>query len=70
MKYWLIFFIAFVSTGCAALNTQEDKSGSNKYPDLGVAPEIAGDVWLNTDNPLRLADLQGKVVLVDMWTFS
>jgi thiol-disulfide isomerase/thioredoxin len=40
------------------------------YPDLGPAPELANDVWLNTDRPLRLKDLGGKVVLLEMWTFD
>ena len=39
-------------------------------PDLGVAPELHNEVWLNTDRPLRLSDLRGKVVLIDMWTFG
>ena len=38
--------------------------------DLGKAPELKGEVWLNTDQPLQLADLRGKVVLLDMWTFG
>lgn len=38
--------------------------------DLGPAPELANGVWLNTDQPLRLEDLRGKVVLLDMWTFG
>lgn len=42
----------------------------NQLPDLGPAPELTGDVWLNTDHPLRLADLRGQVVLVDMWTYG
>jgi hypothetical protein len=39
-------------------------------PDLGEAPELTNDTWLNTETPLRLADLRGKVVLLDMWTFG
>ncbi len=37
---------------------------------LGPAPELTNQVWLNTDQPLRLADLKGKVVLLEMWTFG
>lgn len=33
------------------------------------APELAGKAWLNSA-PLRLADLRGKVVLLDMWIFG
>jgi thiol-disulfide isomerase/thioredoxin len=39
-------------------------------PDYGPAPEIEGANWINTDQPLRLADLRGKVVLLEMWTFG
>ena len=39
-------------------------------PVLGEAPELENELWLNTDEPLRLADLRGKVVLLDMWTFG
>ena len=38
--------------------------------DFGPAPELNNEVWLNTDGPLRLADLRGQVVLIDMWTFG
>jgi thiol-disulfide isomerase/thioredoxin len=38
--------------------------------DFGPAPELRNDVWLNVDAPLRLADLRGQVVLLDMWTFG
>ena len=41
-----------------------------KLDDLGPAPELENETWLNTDQPLRLADLRGKVVLLDMWTFG
>lgn len=39
-------------------------------PDLGQAPELANDTWLNVDQPLRIAQLQGSVVLLEMWTFG
>lgn len=38
--------------------------------DLGPAPELTNQVWLNTDHALRLEGLRGKVVLLDMWTFG
>jgi hypothetical protein len=40
------------------------------FPDLGAAPELSGEVWINSDAPLRLSDLHGQVVLVEMWTFG
>ena len=33
------------------------------------APELVGRGWLNTDGPLSLADLRGRFVLADFWTF-
>jgi hypothetical protein len=38
--------------------------------DYGPAPELTNDTWLNVSQPLRLAELRGKVVLIDMWTFG
>ncbi len=35
------------------------------------APEITGGRgWLNTDKPLSLAGLKGKIVLLDFWTYG
>ncbi|HSM72285.1 MAG TPA: redoxin domain-containing protein [Anaerolineales bacterium] len=39
-------------------------------PDLGPAPELTNDIWLNVDSPLRLEDLRGKVIILEMWTFG
>lgn len=33
------------------------------------APDIANPTWLNSA-PLRMADLRGKVVMVEFWTFG
>lgn len=44
-----------------------DKAKSSQGP---IAPElITGGVWFNSE-PLTLAELQGKVVLIDFWTYS
>jgi cytochrome c biogenesis protein CcdA/thiol-disulfide isomerase/thioredoxin len=45
-------------------------SGGTDLSDLGPAPDFKGiDHWLNSQ-PLTLAGLRGKVVLVDFWTYS
>jgi cytochrome c biogenesis protein CcdA/thiol-disulfide isomerase/thioredoxin len=39
-------------------------------PNAGPAPELEGiSAWFNSE-PLQLAELRGKVVLVDFWTYS
>lgn len=39
-------------------------------PDFGAAPEFNGiERWLNSE-PLTLAQLRGRVVLVDFWTYA
>lgn len=38
-------------------------------PDMGSAPDILNEVWLNSE-PMTLSGLQGKVVLVEFWTFG
>lgn len=35
----------------------------------GAPPELFNEVWLNSE-PLKLAGLQGKVVIVEFWTFG
>ncbi len=34
------------------------------------APELAPGAWLNTPHPLRLADLRGGAVFIDIWDFT
>ena len=44
--------------------------GSVALADLGQAPEFAGiEPWINAE-PLTMASLRGKVVLVEFWTFA
>ena len=39
-------------------------------PDMGLAPDFDNEIWLNTDQPQNLANLRGRVVLVEFWTFG
>lgn len=43
---------------------------ATELPDLGIAPELHDGIWLNTSTPLRLQNLRGQVVLLEMWTFD
>jgi cytochrome c biogenesis protein CcdA/thiol-disulfide isomerase/thioredoxin len=45
---------------------------NDSLEDLGPAPELSGVTgWLNTGaEPLTIAGLRGRVVLVDFWTYS
>src|SRR5258708_4412666 len=40
------------------------------YEGSKLAPEFPADIeWLNTDKPITLKSLKGKIVLLDFWTF-
>ena len=46
-------------------------SSAMKYQAKVRAPELTGGKdWLNTDKPLSIAGLKGKVVLLDFWTYG
>jgi len=47
----------------------EEDAVPTPLPDGPLAPELTNDTWLNTE-PLTGADLRGKVVLIDFWTFG
>ena len=39
--------------------------------DMVRAPEFpVGLGWINTDRPISLKDLNGKIVILDFWTFG
>jgi hypothetical protein len=81
MRRYFFGLLALLLFGCSAQGTSSPSSDIQpqaeepipkvaSLPDLGPAPELTNDTWLNVPSPLRLADLRGKVVLIDMWTFG
>jgi hypothetical protein len=79
MKFWALFLLVFLIAACNTVRTSQPEIKTEAHmlatepsvlPDLGKAPELTNEIWLNTSEPLRLADLRGKVVLLEMWTFG
>src|SRR5947208_1022100 len=74
-------FTLFVSLAVAAslfwpglsvsrASVQQEKSKMPEYEGKVNAPEFPeGMEWLNTDRPLSIRQLKGKLVLLDFWTF-
>ncbi|MDK1030087.1 MAG: hypothetical protein QGM50_09335 [Anaerolineae bacterium] len=85
-RLWILGLLLFGLVACGTtLNKNSNPSSESlsandqppeslptavSLPDLGLAPELTNDIWLNVDAPLRLADLRGKVVGLAMWTFG
>lgn len=82
MKKWIWVLLFFILIGCSTKfptkvqnppkgqEPVESKEVSVTLDNYGPAPDLNNEVWLNTDEPLRLANLRGKVVLLEMWTFG
>lgn len=52
-------------------NSQNSSDTSGLFNTDTPAPDFVGITkWLNTDKPLSIKDLKGKVVLVDFWTYT
>ena len=57
-------------TANEVIQEQNFVGNTEELPNKGKAPDLQGITgWLNTE-PLTPADLQGKVVLIDFWTYS
>ena len=76
MRKLLLLLISVLLTGwlpwlshtCAAF--QEKKVPMPDYEGKVNAPDFPEELeWLNTDRPLSLRQLRGKVVLLDFWTY-
>jgi thiol-disulfide isomerase/thioredoxin len=80
-RLFLACVLSLLALSCAARSVVAGQSGEKavrkgsgmSIPDRGRvrAPELTGRRgWFNTDRPLSLAALRGKVVLLDFWTYG
>lgn len=67
----LIFILSFVSVNFScSQNRNSENMEKLKYSGKITAPDFPpGAEWLNTDHPITLKDLRGKLVLLDFWTY-
>src|SRR5438552_1352431 len=74
VSLWLILILSpAVDVGRASKvrTSQEGLEMATQDGDRIRAPELTGARgWLNTDKPLTLSALKGKVVLLDFWTYG
>ncbi len=70
--YLILFATFFIVQSCS--NSSGSSSGISNVESLGKVGSKAGEIqgitnWINS-KPLNLADLDGKVALIDFWTYS
>ncbi|MCI0525370.1 MAG: redoxin domain-containing protein, partial [Acidobacteria bacterium] len=74
----LVVSLFFIACGAALAQRKVDpQKGKEMAPERNKlfegevnAPDFPSDLeWLNTEKPISLRDLRGKIVLLDFWTY-
>jgi len=61
--------LAIVLVTGAGLLGRSETDGAGALRIGQPAPELSGDRWINSE-PLSMAGLRGRVVLVEFWTYG
>src|SRR5690348_14365585 len=60
---------SFANKSSAPPNQKTQEQTNALFNENKPAPELTGiTAWLNTNSPLTISELRGKVVLIDLWT--
>jgi thiol-disulfide isomerase/thioredoxin len=72
MTFVSLLFIRQSTSQDTPLNSEGTAEAAyvSELPHYGAAPELHDAAWLNSSRALKLADLRGSVVLLEMWTFG
>ena len=72
LKFSLVIIVLFLASLSVTARAGDDQIETLiRKTDRQLAPSFDGAAgWINTDKPLKLSDLKGKIVLLDFWTFG
>jgi thiol-disulfide isomerase/thioredoxin len=74
MKTWLRIvgiLLVVLLMSVILVSAQEGTEVDERYVGTVAAPPFPTDIdWLNVENPLTIEGLQGKIVLLDFWTYG
>ena len=70
MKNLKITIYSIIILSSLILFTYKIQAAEGEKPMVRAPELMGGNGWLNTDRPIFIKDLKGKVVLLDFWTYG
>ena len=67
----ILFLLSLLLSSCSAETPHpEERQDKKQAISHSSAEFVPGMPWLNVARPLTFGDLQGKVVILDFWTYG
>lgn len=71
MKKFLLLLVMLVFVVSDSLVDAQDPNPQDIYEGTVPAPEFPANLdWINTDSPLTMQGLRGKIIIFDFWTYG